>query len=84
MEGFKEKAGNMEQKLQVKLVNVEKKVVQQVEIFEKKLEETINDLSKIFLNYNCDYCGKSFTESESLETHIKMIHGKLLLGQNHE
>ena len=35
MEGFKEKAGNMEQKLQVKLVNVEKKVEQKVEIFEK-------------------------------------------------
>ena len=74
MEGFKEKAGNMEQKLQVKLVNVEKKVVQKVEIFEKKLEETINDLSKKFLNYNCDYCGKSFAESEFLQTHIKMFH----------
>ena len=42
--------------------------------FKTKLEETINDLSKIFLNYNCDYCGKSFAESEFLQTHIKMFH----------
>ena len=76
MEGFKGKAGNMEQKIQVKKqkIQVKKKVEQKVEKFEKKLEETINDLSKIFLNYNCDYCGKSFAESEFLQTHIKMFH----------